>query len=428
MKEQVLQHEGTVAALNGITLSECEGIRVGDVLYHRIRLRERDIHGEGKIFRKFLSKLGRDLFFTDAEFSREGNGETLFHFAKYYLFRKGMKENYERVVSLASDYVYLRPGKRRFTLGRIRHVGRMLGWAREMKAAGMSPAERLYYAGYLLECRARYAEMKDYERKAGITFRRMLVLNDVQYMDSWFVQHFNREGRETITLQHGVYCATLDVWTYTGSHSKVLLANSRFTVDEAKIIGFDHRMEIVGLFSMINNQPAERPIPEEIRTIGAFLDDDNMLEDNFRMIEVLRDYCAPRGKTLLVRMHPTSHEERYARYQGEKCVTFTPREQGLTDFFGEIDAAVVRNTTVLQEAAQYGIPVYIIQEEAQLYDVYQNETALKFGTTEEFAALIERPKEEIRKDAETAKAIYGCPGDIAENYRRVFRELGIGLK
>lgn len=298
MKEQVLHHEGTVQALNGITLSECQGIRIGDVLYHRIRLRERDIHSDGAIFRRFLRKLVRDLFFADEDFTRMGDGDTLFYLAPYYLFRKGLRENYERVVGLSEHHGYLRPGRKRFTLTRLKHLGRMFAWAGEMKAIpGMTLAQRLYYAEYLLECRARYAAMKALEKKEGLTFRRMLVLNDVQYLDSWFVQHFNREGRDTVTLQHGVYCANFDVWTYTGSHSRVLLANSRFTVDEGKIIGFDHETKVVGLFSLINNQPEARPLPDALNTVGAFLDDDNMLQDNFRMIEVLRDYCAPRGKS-----------------------------------------------------------------------------------------------------------------------------------
>ena len=60
-----------------------------------------------------------------------------------------------------------------------------------------------------------------------------------------------------------------------------------------------------------------------------------------------------------------------------------------------------------------------------MYDIYQNVAELKFGTAEEFAALLDRPKEEIRRDVETAQAIFGCPGKIAENYRQAFRELGI---
>ncbi|MBQ6399094.1 MAG: hypothetical protein IJI21_03135 [Clostridia bacterium] len=426
MKEQVLHHEGTVEALNGIRLSGCEGIRVGDVLYHRIRLRERDIHTGRALLGRFFSKLLRDLFFADEVFDRAGDGDTLFCFARYYLFRKGLRENFERVVSLSDHHVYLHPGKKRFTLSRLKHLGKLFTWTREMKAApGMTLPQRLYYAGYLFECEARYAAMKAYERKAGLRFNRMLVLNDVQYLDSWFVQHFNREGRDTVTLQHGVYCATLDVWTYTGSHSRTLLANSRFTVDEAKIIGFDHEMKVVGLFTFIHNQPEPRELPAAIGTVGAFLDDDNLLRDNFRMIEVLRDFCASRKKKLKVRMHPTSHAERYEQFRQDPCVEFVPREQPLFDFFREIDVAVVRNTTVLLEATQFGLPVYIIRNEEQLYDVYQNEPALKFGTTEEFAALVERPAEEIRKDAEAAREIYGCPGDIAENYRRAFAELGI---
>lgn len=426
MKEQVLHHEGTVETLNGITLSECEGIRVGDVLYHRIRLRERDIHSDTELLKRFFRKLLRDLFFADEEFLRAGDGDTLFYLPPYYLFRKGLRENYERVVNLSKHHVYLRPGRKRFTLKRLRHLGKMLAWTREMKAApGMTLPQRLYYAGYLLECRARWTEMKAYERKQGITFRRMLALNDVQYLDSWFTQHFNREGRGTVTLQHGVYCANFDVWTYTGSRSKTLLANSRFTVNEGKIIGFDHETKVVGLYTFINNQPEPKALPEEIRVVGAFLDDDNMLQDNFRMIEVLRDYCAPRGKKLLVRLHPTSHAERYDAYREEPCVAFVPREQPLFDFFREIDAAVVRNTTVMLEASQFGIPSYIIQNPEQVFDIYQNVTELKFGTAEEFAALLDRPKEEIRRDVETAQAIFGCPGEIAENYRQAFRELGI---
>lgn len=426
MKEQVLHHEGTVEALNGIRLSGCEGIRVGDVLYHRIRLRERDIHTGRALLGRFISKLLRDLFFADEVFDRAGDGDTLFCFARYYLFRKGLRENFERVVSLSDHHVYLHPGKKRFTLSRLKHLGKLFTWTREMKAApGMTLPQRLYYAGYLFECEARYAAVKAYERKTGLHFNRMLVLNDVQYLDSWFVQQFNREGRDTVTLQHGVYCANFDVWTYTGSHSRTLLANSRFTVDEGKIIGFDHEMKVVGLFSFIHNQPEPRELPESPRVIGAFLDDDNMLPDNLKMIEVLQAYCAPRGKTLKVRMHPTSHAERYDAWRGKNSVEFVPREQPLFDFFREIDVAVVRNTTVMQESAQFGVPSYIIQNPEQIFDIYQNVRELKFATAEEFAALVERPKAALEKDVETAREIFSCPGDIAENYRRAFAELGI---
>ena len=100
-------------------------------------------------------------------------------------------------------------------------------------------------------------------------------------------------------------------------------------------------------------------------------------------------------------------------------------QKGFLDFFREIDAAVVRNTTVMLEASQFGIPSYIIQNPEQVFDIYQNVTELKFGTAEEFAALLDRPKEEIRQDVETARTIFGCPGEIAENYRQAFRELGI---
>lgn len=106
-------------------------------------------------------------------------------------------------------------------------------------------------------------------------------------------------------------------------------------------------------------------------------------------------------------------------------MTFVPREQPLLAFFREIDVAVVRNTTVMQESSQFGIPSYIIQNPEQVFDIYQNVHALKFGTAEEFAALLDRPKEDIQRDVETARGIFGCPGDITENYRKAFRELGI---
>lgn len=413
--------------LNKINLTGCEDVKVGDILYYVYSYRAKN---------RFIALLVgifliiKNLLLETIEFEKKGDPDTLFLFSNSYRVRKDLKKSFDRVVTLTNNYIYIRPFYGiKIKLSNLHYLQYLIIWNKQLRKDLPSVFDRLYYSAFLLDAVYSYDTFIKYISNEKIDIKRVVCLCDVQMIDSLFVQKFNSLGKDTITLQHGTMCSTTNTWTFQGSYSKLFIANSIFTVSEAKILDYHGTMIIGGLFSFINNQPEIKPLCKKIATIGVLVDGDSMQQDNLRMIKSLTRYCNKYGKKLLVRLHPSCNLMFYKNeFRKNNNIEFYKTEISLNHFFDLIDIAVIRNSTTLIEAVQYGVPTYIINDSQQVMDVYKNVNMLKFSDEEEFHKIAdEKSLDEIKQDLIQAREYFGCFENVTDRYKQIFCDLGIKL-
>ncbi len=414
-------HYNIIDLLNKKTFYGCAGVKIGDCLYHRLKT-DQEIGASISFFSAFKHLL-KTLLFRCNKYDTEGDKSTLFLLTQSYICREEMREAFSRVVRLSSNRVVLYPGKKHFTLARFKYTAFFFTWFNQLRVIESVPL-RLDCLSRIMDAFILYMESESYFARHKINIEYLLVLNDTQCTDSFFVQKYNYNKKCTISLQHGVFCSTYLSWAFTGSHSKYLLANSQYTVDEGKKAGYKNRMIITGPFSYVG-MDIKRKLPiKAVKKIGLFLDsvyDD----DNVRAIKMISSCCKTSEKQLIIKLHPLNDCKLYEEICEEGPITIVGTEKTVFDVFDMIDLAVVRYSTVLIEALQYGIPSYIISDPEQRLDVYNNAEFLKFSSVDEFTSLINKRVEDIMRDCEEGRLYFCGAEDITRRYEEAFQLIGI---
>ena len=412
--------------LNSIDFYKCEKVKIGDLLYYPHTLRKKD--ARLNTIKTALKRILRFAFFSNAAFEIHGTPDTLFLMNNLFRKREDFQSNFRNVVELSKNNLYMHfSDKFRINLAGLFSVTVLIVWNRQLKTIFSSVSDRMYYIGYIYEAYLEYIFYEKYCRKHHLEIDKLVSLCDVHLTDCYFTQKFNILNKKTITLQHGTMCSISNTWTFSGSHSDYFLANSQFTLSEGRMAGYKHNMIVVGLFSYVNKQMREKQFCNKIEIIGVLVDGDGFRADNLRTISTMESYCAKYNKKLLVKLHPLCDIDIYQKeFSDARIVKFVEKKTTLNQFLEMIDVAVVRNSTTLIEAIQYGVPTYIINDRYQIVDAYRNVKILKFSNEEEFHNLIDkRSLKDIYDDYFAARQYFGCENDVTQQYKSVFASLGI---
>jgi len=426
-KENIAPDERTfVDVLNSISFYKCDNVRIGDLLYYPHTLRIKDTRLN--TIKKAVKRILRFAFFSNAEFEIHGTPETLFLMNNLLRRREDFQSSFRNVVELSENNLYMYfSDKFRLNLAGLFSVTELIMWNRQLKIVFRSVSDRMYYIGYIYEAYLEYILFEKYCRKHYLEIDKLVSICDVHLTDCYFTQKFNMQNKKTITLQHGTMCSVFNAWAFIGSHSDYFIANSRFTLSEGRIAGYKHNMIVVGLFSYVNKQKREKQFCHKIEIIGVLVDGDGFRADNLRTISTMASYCEMFNKKLLVKLHPLCDIDIYQKeFNDARIVKFVEKKKTLNQFLEMIDIAVVRNSTTLIEAIQYGVPTDILNDKYQIADAYRNVNILKFSDEKEFHDLIDkRSLRDIYDDYTTAREYFGCATDVTQQYKSVFASLGI---
>lgn len=411
-----------VDEFNKISFIRCKGISVGDCLYHLIRTKEDECKLSKEIF-SFIKRIIIVVFFINTDLQRQGKADSLFLLESAYRNRLDIRNNFDKIVKLSQNYVCASPlDKKRFSLFQIRHLPLFFRWIRQLKNIDISLMNKLNLMSFLLDAFLVYSLVERYERKNRITIQRLLTFNDVQYIESFFTQKYNQENKNTITLQHGVFSSKINNWAFVGSHSNYLLANSQFTVIEGQKASYSGKIIIAGLYSFVSSQQESKTIKVPLQTIGLCLDGDVYFHDNQRMITMLEHFCDKYQKKLRIRFHPTDNQSLYNVSKNTNIMISD--EKDIFDYFKKVDVIIIRNSTILLEAAQSSIPVYILYDNDQEGNIYSSISVGRFTTEEELHDIINnRSAEEIFEDVRRQQEALGLPENVTENYRKILQSL-----
>lgn len=410
--------------INSIQLEKCEDIRCGDMLYYVVKGKQ-----DRNPFRDLLSSIKailKIICFDDVKITSRGKPDTVFLFSNSYRGRKDHLQNFKNVCDISENHILVEPGEKflKFHKGYIFLIHR---WSKQMSSCIPNRGLRLYILSGLLKAYSDYEYVQKYIREKNLNIRTLVTFCDVHAIDSYFTQRGNAAGITTVTLQHGVFTAKVNYWPFSGSYSQYFLASNALAVEEAKLLNYKKTMMIAGLYSYVNR---ELPVIEDtgkIKTIGVFLDTEAYRTDNIKTLKVVEEYQKIFGKKIRIKFHPASVKESYEnftnRIEGAECVG---NEMNVVEFCKTVDVVIVRNSTTLIEALQFGKPTYIIHNDDQEDDIFANVDILKFSTAEELHKIIDlQSSEQIHDQLIEARKYFCSEGDITEKYRSIFRKIGI---
>lgn len=420
-------YQEIVSKINTVHFTGCEAVRCGDVLYYLIQYRKDENHLI--LFLKSIKHILARLLTYEYDVEARGEKNSLFLYATSTGDRPDLFQSFYNVARLPHNSIIIKPSStKKFRPGRIKFLPLVFKWIRDCKSIDLPFSTKIFSIAFILDAYATYEYLKkqiDYE-----TINNLVVFCDVHSVDSFFVQMFNELNKNTITLQHGNVCSAKGYsWPIIASQSKYFLAYNQFTINESKNVDYRNSMILVGFFSFVNsdNYLSYKTFPDSINTIGVFLEGAIFDVDNYRMIEVVAEYCLNTHKKLKIKLHPTCDKERYQnKYSQMKDIEFVDKNYTVIQFCDEIDVAVIRNSATLSQSLQYGIPSYIMYDDQQIAKIYKNVDILKFSNAYELETILDnRNMNCIRKDLLAGQELFCCSGDITQKYINALAEFGI---
>lgn len=416
--------QSLIKNINSIILDECDGIYCGDLLYYILKGKT-----ECSDFKDLLSAIKMILYtiwFDDVDIDCFGDGSSLFLFSNSYRGRVDHLNNFNSIVSLFQNRIYMKPGKKRihYHTGYYRIICK---WNGKLKGVILSRGLRLYIISCILKAYSDFDFFKQYIYERKFIVSSLVTFCDVHAIDSFFTQKFNQEGLNTVTLQHGVFTSVTNYWPFVGSRSKFFLASNQFSIDEARKLDYKNKMIVAGIYSYVGKEEIQMKKIKEIKVIGVFLDAEIYRDDNIKTINIIADYNRKYGKKIKIKFHPVSKIDSYDKFiERIPRVECIGKEKTVIDFCKEVDVIIVRNSTTLIEALQFGIPSYIIHNDDQTDDMYKNVDSLKFTSAEDLHELIDRQDlDQIKKQMRGGQEYFCVDGNITNNYKNIFHKLGI---
>ncbi len=411
--------------INALSFKGCEKILCGDALYYILMTDQTKLSGKETI--KYITRIFLRWCTQNNAYKVKGSPDTLFLFSHSYGDRQELKTNFEKVLKLVHNFVYMHPSPRRIQIKKLRLLRLPFIWDRQLAEIFRNRTQR-YRMIYLLYCAyLDYYECCMFCKKHGIQLHKLVTNCDTHLTDSFFTQKFrNRKSAKTVTLQHGAFYARMDSWAYEKSHSDFCLVHGGYAMDEINKIPFFHTMIPAGLLSYIGWK--EKPEPENYKAyrIGIFLDGGNFnYEHNVRLIQLMQQFKRKNNCRLYWKFHPTTNPadyEPHIRYEQDVY----SNDILLEDFLEKIDAGIVSNSTVMMELIKSWIPAFIYVDDKQEYDMYTKFDVCRFYNEDELEGIIcSINSENMKNYMKKARDYYCTAGDTAANYRKAFRKLGI---
>lgn len=410
-----------IKSINELYFPGEENIKYGNMLYYPLMS-----FSENKNFLLGIKKLIGALLFDKLDITVYGNPKTVFLFSTSYLHRKDLLESFIKAANLVDNKVLMIP-KNKWSLRALTpsDIISLMRFNKSLKLVIHRLDLRLFCLGHIWGAVKDYKKLDTYIKERKIQVDNLVSLCDVQPEDCYFTQIFNSNQKKTITMQHGVYTSTVNNWVMKGSLSKYMLVDNQFTIDEGICVGYKNKMLVAGPFSCINEEKF-RNSNKSIHVMGVLLDGEPYTEDNICMIKLIYSFCMRQKLKMYVKCHPLSNVDIYMKCINDDKIAFYGKEISAIEFCKLIDVAIVRNSTVLIETLQMGIPTLIFSTKEQKIDVYSNYDKLKFCTIDELRKYFVKGQEDmLKQQLFDAQQYFCCSDDVSETYRKAFNQLGI---
>lgn len=408
--------------INAIVLFKLEGIKIGDVLHYAYEYKKNYL-----FFAKLLYHFLYKTMFWNNCFEVRGVPRTLFLFSASYRERTDMLKLVKKVASTINDHVIMISRRTKKPHANfLRHLPLIFVWNRQLKDIVEDWHDRWHYIDIVYGAYLDYQELMIYLNKKGYMIANLITLYDAHCVDSLFTQMFNRDGKVTATLQHGFFSAKYSEWAFRGSHSNVFIANSLFSLDEAKKCGVNiDKYKIAGLPSYIDINTVKQHKDTNVAILGVVLDGEPLHDYNVQMLNFIQKFCKGKEYDIFIKLHPTSSESDY-----KEVIDYSlkpkiyGKEISIIEFGKLIDIGIIRNSTALLEMYMQYIPTFVFYSSEMMIDVYESLTELRFNNDVELQDKIEQVKSELFQDtAKKYKEYFGGYDNIRKRYEKIFNAL-----
>lgn len=416
-----------VEAINRISLDACNGIDCGDALFYPLLWRN-NIKMGIKTKYTSIARILKDSIFCYYNVLIRGNPQTLLLYSTSYI-RCDLLTNFQNVTSLVNNCLIMTPSKRKkFSFAMIKYLKVTLKWNSSLKKVIKSSSKRWYCISALYSSFLDYKYYEIISKDHQLSIDKLVTFCDVHVVDSFFTQKFNKQKKTSITLQHGTFSSTTNVWAFLGSHSNYFFAHGQFTLDEGKRVGYKNgKMIPVGLPSYAIDKHVSKPTHFNNYVVGVILDGEELRPDNIKTILFFQSFFKTRDKKLFIKFHPTSSVKNYTQYIDTSVVSKCySKDISLVDFIEMIDIAIVCNSTALLELLEAWIPTFIFSNKKHKVDVYANAPDFRFESNEQLDQLIsDVNRDTFSSRLEQTRDYFCAKGNTNDNYREAFHSMGI---
>lgn len=410
--------------LNNISLSECEGVKIGDMLYFDFLLW--NSIEKKKIIKAFL-RIIYYSFFCSVNIKVKGDPETISLFnAKN---RKDHKKAFYNVVKLIKNNLIVTPleSKAKVSLFNLQKSYLPFVWVHEMRTVTSSFYIRWITAGLIFKSYVNYTYIERIVDSKKYDIKYLISYFDTEPFTSFVTQKLNKKGITTITLQHGYFDLSWNPWSYSGSKSNYFLADSPASAENAKKAGYSGTVVAVGSPHQINDSLAPLPKNLNSKTLGIIMNASDFDQiENISMIKCLQEYAKKEKVKLVLKYHPQNDPKDYLKYIDCNLIDIMDKTATIDDFCKKIDIAIICASTVFTTMLKKGIPVLLFAREGHDISLYDKTDSVKFKNADELKSKIEwLNSKEYREEYEKFQNYFLCPGNYKENYIQFFREIGM---
>ncbi len=401
----------------------CEGLLIGDVIHYNCAKKL-----GLKAGMSFLFSIIKRAIFTHYDITVKGVPKTICLMSGYCASRSDHRKAFLDVVSLIDNCVIFQAKKPTLNLSFFFEIFKIRDWNKQLKCEIKDIGSRFLCLRIIFDAYLDYIYFEKMQKENSWEIDKIVTFCDVHPVECFFTQKFNEQNKITVTLQHGIFSLAIDPWAYIKSKSKYMLTDSQHSVDSAKSVGYKNIAIPVGSMHCINNKIVARPTQFKNDVIGIIMNS-NMTpkEDNIRMVNIVQEFCKKYKKRALIKYHPNNNIEDYKSIIDTDVTEECEKTMNVVDFLNEIDVAVVCDSTVFTTALYNWIPVVLFYREGFDVKKYLNSEEVKFSSLTQFERLItmitdNQPFFDIM---ERYREYYLSKGDIKENYRNAFKEIGI---
>lgn len=424
--------DSTIEKLNQTALDGWEDVLTGDVLYYPLQampeIGQGSHGGNGLLHRlKWGLRILNRLMICQYRYHKTVSHGTLFLFSSSYGEREDHRRAFQTVVNLSGDggYAMYNGETREWSFRKLKEFRRILKWNKTLKNAGIckTGTER----GYLLLSMVKvYCDYKDAERFFGSCFKDIDILVswcDIHPVDAFFTQKFQAMGKKTVDLMHGALSTAHNSWSVYGIKSDYFIADCKYTKDMLINNGYQGTVFVCGYPYGIE-EPDMPDKEDREKIVGVIFAGEVMHQDNLAMcrgLAGLRDA----GCEIIVKMHPSESAAAYGSDLDGIVSELYGTEISATDFLGKISHAVLAPSTVVYETIRNRIPFLFFADRLGYYKQFEMPAGLTADseTLPKKAELLLNGK--LDHISEDLCDYYTAPGNVKENYKGVFREIGI---
>lgn len=409
--------------LNEISFDGMEDIQAGDVLHYLLDVNPSTKSGIMSIVRMIL----RISLCSSYDFEVVGIPKTIALCSNSYRGRMDHKKAFDSVIALLNNYVKISFSTYRIDLSGGKHLFKVLSWNRQIRKVIPNFGKRMLFLSELFRAYVDYKYFESLCKKFDWQIDNLITYCDVMPVDCFFTQAFNLEQKKTITLHHGFFNKETNAWAYLGSKSKYFLADSMAAVKDAKSIGYEGNMQAVGSPHYLGQRDYKMPSQFNTETVGVVMNSSMQpLEDNVGMILEVQDYCKKHQKKMILKYHPSNNSEDYAKYIDTDITITYGREISIEQFGDMVDVAVVSASTVFTAMLKQWVPAFLYVRKDYDPNLFSGTDSLKFSTSDEFENLVSKiDKEDYKRELLKIREFFLASGDFKQNYKDVFREIGV---